>query len=41
MVDKEMLERKKLSLIMDDLARDIYELVTKCNGMKKDLTIYL
>jgi len=42
MVDKEMLERKKLSFDnWMDLARDIYELVTICNGMKKDLTIYL
>jgi len=41
MVDKEMLESKKLTYDKwMDLARDIYELISVCNGLRDDLIIY-
>jgi hypothetical protein len=41
MVDKEMLESKKLSYDKwMDLAKDIYELVSICNNLREDLVIY-
>lgn len=42
MVDKEMLESKKLSYDKwMDLAKDIYELITEANGLRDDLVVYL
>ena len=42
MVDKEMLESKKLTFDKwMDLAKDVYELITVCNGLRDDLVIYL
>jgi hypothetical protein len=42
MVDKEMLESKKLTFDKwMDLAKDIYEIITVCNGLRDDLVIYL
>ena len=41
MVDKEMLESKKLSFDKwADLAKDIYEIVSIANGLRDDLVIY-
>ena len=41
MVDKEMLESKKLTYDKwADFAKDIYELISVCNGMRDDLIIY-
>ena len=41
LVDKEMLESKKLTFDKwQDLAKDIYELISICNGMRDDLVIY-
>lgn len=42
MVDKEMLESKKLSFDKwADLAKDIYEIITVANSLREDLVIYL
>lgn len=42
MLDYEMLESKKLTFDKwNDLAKDIYELITICNGLREDLIIYL
>lgn len=42
MVDKEMLESKKLSFDKwMDLAKDIYEIITIANSLRDDLVIYL
>lgn len=41
MVDKEMLESKKLSFDKwSDLAKDIYELISVANGLRDDLVVY-
>lgn len=41
MVDKEMLESKKLTFDKwADFAKEIYELISICNGMREDLIIY-
>lgn len=41
MVDKEMLESKKLSFDKwADLAKDIYEIISTANNMREDLIIY-
>ena len=40
-VDKEMLESKKLTFDKwADFAKEIYELISICNGMREDLIIY-
>ena len=42
MVDKEMLDSKKLTFDKwADLAKDIYEIISVCNGLRDDLVIYL
>jgi hypothetical protein len=41
MIDKEMLESKKLTFDKwSDLAKDIYEIITYCNSMRKDIVVY-
>jgi len=41
MVDKEMLESRKLTFDKwADLAKDIYELISVCNGLRDDLIVY-
>jgi hypothetical protein len=41
MVDKEMLDSKKLTFDKwADLAKDIYELISICNGLRDDLIVY-
>lgn len=42
MVDYEMLESKKLTFDKwTDLAKSIYEIITVCNSLRDDLTIYI
>lgn len=41
MIDKEMLESKKLTYDKwADMAKEIYELITICNGLRRDLIVY-